>query len=284
MVIAALALNRLSNEGRNVVRVLRERSLRLAQSVFLRSDHLVQMIAERVDDRRHVDPRPVELGESVRLVGFSVGQRQGVATAAMKGACQMHDLGTKIGIEPGGFVLPALPVKGDLEGILDRQRATFDEEQMRQRGIAEHAYECLDELGVVGAVHVRIRRLIDSDLGKLGHERRIICDAGRIEPQRSRCEEGVHVEVMLPGTGIEQPATSAVPQIKNELHSVGQYVPGKHLLHLRRLEMCLFGHGVSFPRAKKIHVTPTQVPQILTQTRQFAPICREQVEKEGESP
>jgi hypothetical protein len=36
--------------------------------------------------------------------------------------------------------------------------------------------------------------------------------------------------------------------------------------------MCLFGHGVSFPRAKKIHVTPTQVPQILTHVSEFSPI------------
>jgi hypothetical protein len=32
----------------------------------------------------------------------------------------------------------------------------------------------------------------------------------------------------------------------------------------------LFGHGVSFPRAKKIHVTPTQVPQILTHVSEFS--------------
>jgi hypothetical protein len=51
-------------------------------------------------------------------------------------------------------------------------------------------------------------------------------------------------------------------------------VPGKHLLHLRRLEMCLFGHGVSFHRAKNIKVTPTLVPQILTHLSEFSPIWR----------
>ena len=163
----------------------------------------------------------------------------------------MHDLGAQVPVAPGGLVLPALPVEGDLEGVFDGQRAAFDEEQVGERGIAEHADERLDELGVGSAVHVRIGRLVDSNLGKLGHERRVVSDAGRIEPKRSRGEEGVHVEIALPGSGIDQPATSAAPQIENQLHAVGQHMSRKDLVHLRRLEVCLFGHAVSFPEQKK---------------------------------
>ena len=166
------------------MRVLGKRTLSLAQGAFLCRDHLVQMLVERVNDRRHIDPRPIELRESVGFVRFGVGQRQGVAAAAVKGVRQVHDLGAQVSVAPGGFVLPTLPVKGDLEGVLDGQRSALDEEQVGERGIAEHAYERLDELGVGSAVHVRICRLVD-DLGKLGHEGRVVCDAGRVEPKRS---------------------------------------------------------------------------------------------------
>jgi hypothetical protein len=191
------------------VRVLSERPLCLPQRVLLRDDHLGEMIIERVNDRRHVDPRPVELGESVDLVGFGIRQRQGVAAAAVEGARQMHDLGAQIPVASSRFVLPALPVECDLEGVLHRQRAAFDEEQVRERGIAEHSDESLDELGIGSAVHVRVRRLVGSDLGQLGHERRIVDDAGRVDAKRSRGKERVHVEVAVPGTGIDHPATSA---------------------------------------------------------------------------
>ena len=78
---------------------------------------------------------------------------------------------------PGGLVLPALPVEGDLERVLDRQRPALDEEQVRERRVAEHPDERLDELRVRGGVHVRVGRLVDRDLGQLGHERRVVDDA-----------------------------------------------------------------------------------------------------------
>ena len=52
VVVTALALDRLGNERRNVVRVLGKRTLGL-RSAFLCRDHLAQMIMERVNDRRH---------------------------------------------------------------------------------------------------------------------------------------------------------------------------------------------------------------------------------------
>ena len=72
--------------------------------------------------------------ESVGLVGLGVGQRQGVAAAAVKGVRQVHDLGAQVSVAPGRFVLPTLPVEGDLEGVFDGQRPALDEEQVGERG------------------------------------------------------------------------------------------------------------------------------------------------------
>ena len=164
MVVAALALDRLGDEGRDVVWILGEGAFGLPQCTLFGSDHLVQMITERMDDRRYVDSRPVELRKSIGLVRFGVGQRQGVAAPAVKGVRQMHDLSAEIPVAPRRLVLVALPVERDLEGVFDGKCAALDEEQVRERGISEHPHKSLDELCVRRAVHVRIGGLIDSDL------------------------------------------------------------------------------------------------------------------------
>ena len=56
VVVTALALDWLGNEGCNVVGVVGEGSFGLLQSVFFGDDHLVEMISERMSNRGHVDP------------------------------------------------------------------------------------------------------------------------------------------------------------------------------------------------------------------------------------
>ena len=78
----------------------------------------------------------------------------------------------RAGSMPRALVVPALPVEGDLERVLDRQRAAVDEEQVRQGRVAEHAGEGLDEARHRHRVDVGVARLVDRDRGDLRAERR----------------------------------------------------------------------------------------------------------------
>src|SRR5918993_3212490 len=92
------------------------------------------MIMQREGDRRYIDPRPGEGREAVGLVGFGVGQREGVSAPAVEGVAEMEDSGSQLARPTRGLVLPAFPVEGDLEGVLHRQRTSLDEEQMGRAG------------------------------------------------------------------------------------------------------------------------------------------------------
>jgi hypothetical protein len=69
MVVAALALDRLGDEARDVVRVALECLPRLGQGRALGSLDASAVRLERKRDGRHVDARPVEGREPVGLAG-----------------------------------------------------------------------------------------------------------------------------------------------------------------------------------------------------------------------
>src|SRR5829696_7851784 len=103
------------------------------------------MILQREGDRRDIDSWPGEHRKAVCLVGFGIGQRQRVTAPAVERVAQMQDPGPQLTGATRRLVLPALPVEGHLERVLDRQRAALDEEQMRKAWIAQHPGEGFDE-------------------------------------------------------------------------------------------------------------------------------------------
>jgi hypothetical protein len=245
VVVAALALDRFGDERGDVVRMCLEGSFRLRVSTILSRLDLDEMIFQREGDRRHVDPRPVELGEPGGLDRLGVGQRHGVAAAAVERSPQVHDLGPELGGAAGRLVLPALPVEGDLEGVLHRERATLDEEQVWQRRITDHPGEGLDELRVLTGVDVGVGRLVGRRLGELGHERRVVDDAGRVQAQRRRGEEGVEIQVAQARPGVDQPRPTAALQVQDELHPVGEHVAGQRTVDLVGTDLNPFSHPAS---------------------------------------
>src|SRR6516225_7275667 len=133
-----------------------------------------QVRVHREPDRGPVDPRPVELREPGGLARLGVGQRQGVPGPAVEGAGEVQDPGSQPRRAAGRLVGAALPVERGLQRVLDGQRPALDEEQVRQRRIAEHPRERLHELRVVRRVHVGVRGLVRRRLGQLGHELRVV--------------------------------------------------------------------------------------------------------------
>ena len=179
-----------------------------------------------------VDARPVELREPRHLVRVGVGQRQRVAAAAVEGAAQVQHLGAERRIEPAGLVEPALPVERHLERVLDGERATVDEEQVRQRRIAEHPRERVDEAGHRHAVDVGVARLVDGRRGEFGAELGVVGQRRMVHAQRRRGEEREHVEVALAGAGIDEVRAGRALDVEHEVESVGQDAAAQHLVHV----------------------------------------------------
>ena len=243
VVVAALALDRLGDERGDVVGVRGEGRPGLLERPLLGGHHLVEVLRQREDHGRDIDPGPVEHGEALGLVGLGVGQRQGVAAAAVERPRQVQDPGAQSAVPARGLVLPGLPVEGHLEGVLHRQRAALDEEQVGEGGVAEDPDEGGHELRVRRRVHVRVGRLVGRDPCELIQEGRVVDDARGVEAERCGGEEGVHVEVAPAVPGIDQPRSPARLEVDHQLHAVGQDAAGQHLVHLGGRDVNLFGHG-----------------------------------------
>ena len=169
MPVAALPLDGFGDEAGDVVRVGLERGAGLPQRLGLDGIHV-----RAGTDIGRVDAGPVELREAGHLVRVRVGQRQRVAAAAVERPAQVQHPGAQFRVDAAGLVVPALPVEGDLERVLHRERAAVDEEQVRQHGVAEHPGERLDEAGHRHGVDVGVGRFVHRGLRQLGAEALVV--------------------------------------------------------------------------------------------------------------
>jgi hypothetical protein len=64
------------------------------------------------------------------------------------------------------LVVARLPVEGGLERVLDRERAALDQEQVRQRRVAEDPLEGGHEVRELRGVDVGVRRLVGGGAGQ----------------------------------------------------------------------------------------------------------------------
>jgi hypothetical protein len=248
MIVAALGLDRLGDEARDVVRVRIERRPRLGEGAGLGGLDARQVLLEREGDGRYVDPRPVEGREPVGLGRVGVGQRHRVTGPAVERAGQVHHPGAEISGPARRLIPAALPVESRLERVLDCHRAPLHEKQVRQCRITEHAGEGLDELREVGRVHVRIGRLAGRHLGEQGHELGIVHNAQRVGAERRRRKMGVEVEELPPVAGVDQPAAVTMFGVENQPVPVDQQMPGQPLAHLSRRHVYAAPLGHAPPR------------------------------------
>ena len=120
VVVAALGLDGLDDDGRDVVRVVREGLLHLLQRALLGRGHVaLHLRRDREAQLGILDARPAELGEEVGLLGIGVGERERVAAAAVEGLAEVQDLLSLVAGYAARAVAPGLPVEGDLQRVLD---------------------------------------------------------------------------------------------------------------------------------------------------------------------
>ena len=206
-----------------------ERAASVLQGVYLQLVHV-----DAGADERCVDARPVEFREPGHLDRVGVGQRQCVPAATVERSAQVQHPGAQRRVGAAGLVVAALPVEGHLEGVLDGQRAAVDEEQVRQRRIAENAHEGVDEPGHRHAVDVGVARLVDRGLGQLVAEGVVVGQHRVVHAQRRGGEEGEHVEIALAGARVDQIRPRRTIEVEYEIQAVGQDAPAQHRMHLGR--------------------------------------------------
>lgn len=104
----------------------------------------------------------------------------------------------------GGLVVPTLPVERGFERVLHRQGAPFDEEQMRQRRVAQDTGEGLDEAGHRHRVHVGIAGLVQRGLHEFGMELPVVHQRRGIHTQCRGGNECEHVQVAPTRYSVDQ--------------------------------------------------------------------------------
>ena len=222
MVVAALALDRLDDDGGDVGGLLREDVADLFQGQLLFLDDRRLTLGGRQGEvqARGDDARPGELGEVGDLAGVGVRQAQRIAAAPVEGALEVDDLGPALAAS-GSEVLPDLPIHGGLEGVLDGQGAAFDEEVTVQGRHAHHAGEVMDERGVLDGIDVRVGHL---DLGggeQVGFDFRAV-EVGMVEADRLRGVEAVEVNQFPASGGVHEVRAVAAGEVEDELKTVHQ--------------------------------------------------------------
>src|SRR2546428_10366785 len=128
MVVPALALDRLDDDGGDIVLVLVEGRPDLGERERLARLHVFQIIlAEREPYFRIQNAGPIELREIRSLPGIGrVGQGERVAGASVECLLEMEHLVPALLAVAAREVLADLPVEGGLERVLDAKRAAGD--------------------------------------------------------------------------------------------------------------------------------------------------------------
>ena len=225
MVVAALALDRLDDDGGDVGGFLREDVADLFQGeLFFLDDRRLALGGRQGEVQARGDnARPGELGEVGDLARVGVRQAQRIAAAPVEGALEVDDFGPAFAAS-GGEVLPDLPVHGGLEGVLDGEGAAFDEEVTVQRRHAHHAGEVTDERGVLDGINIRVGHF---DLGggeEVGFDFRAV-EVGMVEADGLRGVEAVEVNQFAAGGGVNEVRAVAAGEVEDQLETVHQDMP-----------------------------------------------------------
>src|SRR5699024_11671225 len=85
------------------------------------------------------------------------------------------------------------------------------------------------------------------------HERGVLDDPWRVAAQRCRGEEGVHVQIALPGTSIDEPTSAACRGVEYELETVRQQMLTEHIVDIRCGDRRARCGAASIPIARNGH-------------------------------
>ena len=179
MVVAALSLERLDDDRRDVVLVLLEGGLHLRHGERLARLRVAEVLLVQREPHLGIhDARPGEFREVGGLPGIGgVGERERVAGAPVKGLLEVEHLVATLLAIAAHEVLAHLPVEGRLEGVLDAQGAAGHQEEMRK--VLGHGVrpERLHELRHLDGVHIRVGGIVE------GRPEELLRELRRLHPR-----------------------------------------------------------------------------------------------------
>src|ERR1043166_6843667 len=129
MIVAAFALDWFDNDCRDVVTFLFDDFADFRLGLFLFCSGIFVSISKRQGkiNRRRFDPRPWKLREVIGLARVGIRQAHRVTAATVKRMSEMDEFSPALAAS-GSNVLADFPVHCSLQRILNRSRATLDEE------------------------------------------------------------------------------------------------------------------------------------------------------------
>ena len=197
MIIAALALDRLDDDGADVdlaplsgVDV----SADLFFCFFLARDHIFLALGFRQSeiDVGTGNARPIEFREQIRLARIGIGEAHGVAAAAVEGVTEMQNLSAAFAVT-GRHVFPHLPIHRRFQRVLDCERAPFDEQIFFERRQSGNARKSLHKFSVGLRINIRVRHFRFGRAQKIALHIRLI-EIGMIKSNRHRPEKTVKID------------------------------------------------------------------------------------------
>jgi len=149
MVVAALALDRLDNDGANVDVALLDEVADLALGFLFALDYVrfAFRFRKRKINAGTRDPGPIKFRKLIRLARVGVSQAHRVTAPPMESAPEMQNLRAAFAVT-SGHVLPNFPIHRRLQTILHGQRTAVDEQITLERRQTDYALEGRYEFSV----------------------------------------------------------------------------------------------------------------------------------------
>src|SRR5262249_3116276 len=157
MVVAALALDRLDDNGANVDVALLDELADLALGLLfaLNHVHLAFRFRQRKIDARTGDAGPIKFRKQIRLTRVAISQAHRGTAPPMKRASEMQNLRAAFAMTCG-HVLADFPIHCCLQTILHRERAALDEQITLEWRQTDDALKRRDKFSVAGRVNIRV--------------------------------------------------------------------------------------------------------------------------------
>src|SRR6185436_9212779 len=160
MVVAALTLDRLDDDGANVDVAFFDELVDLALGFLFALDHVpfAFRFRKRKINGGTRDAGPIKFRKQIRLARVGIGQAHRVTAAPMKSASEMQNLRAAFAVTCG-HVLPDFPIHRGFQTILHRKSAAVDEQVTLERWQTDDTLEGRYEFSVTSRINIRVGNL-----------------------------------------------------------------------------------------------------------------------------
>ena len=220
MVVAALSLDGLNNDGRDPAGMPGEAAKDVLAALRLSPGDPLSL--KRVRRKANLwigDSGPVKLWKEVCFFGGGIRQRKCVAAAPVKCLLEMKNLVAWAGVPSGLQVQPRFPVKGCLQGVFYRQGSALNKKQVTERIRHCVAGKGLGEAGQLKCMRIGIGGFVYRCFEKTARRTRLAEDR-MVEAQGKAGKKCIEVEVFGTVPSIGHPRSMTFSQVEYDVVSI----------------------------------------------------------------